>query len=68
MLVSDHAQVCSKNDPYYLGDLMGVNVRVMEDLGFTVLKKDKEVKELREIDWEKTKAIAIRENDIYIDQ
>ncbi len=66
MLVSDHAQVCSKNDPYYLGDLMGVNVRVMEDLGFTVLKKDKEGKELREIDWEKTKAIAIRENDIYI--
>ena len=66
ILVSDHAQVCSKHDPYYLGDLMGVNVRIMEQLGFTVLKKDENGKELREIDWEKTKAIAIRENDIYI--
>jgi predicted AlkP superfamily phosphohydrolase/phosphomutase len=66
LLVSDHAQVCSKNDPYHLGDLMGVNVRVMEELGFTTLKKDENGNELHEIDWEKTKAVAVRENDIYI--
>lgn len=38
----------------------------MEELGFTTLKKDEHGQELREIDWTKTKAIAIRENDIYI--
>ncbi|MDU2293113.1 MAG: alkaline phosphatase family protein [Clostridiales bacterium] len=66
MLVSDHAQVCPQHKPTWLGDLLGVNVRIMEELGFTVLKKDEDGKELREIDWDKTKAIAIRENDIYI--
>lgn len=66
LLVSDHAQVCPQHKPTWLGDILGVNVRVMEELGFTTLKKDENGKELREIDWEKTKAIAIRENDIYI--
>lgn len=66
MLVSDHAQVCPEHEPDWLGDILGVNVRVMEKLGFTVLKKDENGKEMRAIDWEKTKAIAIRENDIYI--
>lgn len=38
----------------------------MQELGFTALKTDENGNELREIDWSKTKAIAIRENDIYI--
>ena len=66
MVVSDHAQVCPQHSPTWLGDLLGVNVRIMEELGFTTLKKDEHGQELREIDWTKTKAIAIRENDIYI--
>lgn len=66
LLVSDHAQVCPAHIPPCLGDILGVNVRVMQELGFTVLKTDDEGNELREIDWSKTKAIAIRENDIYI--
>ncbi len=66
MVVSDHAQVCPQHSPTWLGDLLGVNVRIMEELGFTTLKKDEHGQELREIDWAKTKAIAIRENDIYI--
>lgn len=66
LLVSDHAQVCPVNLPTYLGDILGVNVRIMQELGFTALKTDENGNELREIDWSKTKAIAIRENDIYI--
>ena len=66
IITSDHAQVCSKHIPPYLGDVLGVNVRVMQELGYTVLKTDENGNELREIDWEKTKAVAVRENDIYI--
>ena len=66
LLVSDHAQVCPTHSPTFFGDLLGVNVPIMEELGFTVLKRDENGNKLKEIDWEKTKAIAIRENDIYI--
>lgn len=38
----------------------------MQELGFTELKKDENGNELREIDWEHTKAVAIRTNHIYI--
>ena len=66
ILTSDHAQVCPANGTIKLGDLLGVNVRIMQELGLTVLKTDENGNELREIDWKKTKAVAIRENDIYI--
>jgi len=66
IITSDHAQVCSKYDPPYLCDTLGVSVKVMQELGYTVLKKDENGNDMREIDWEKTTAIAIRENDIYI--
>lgn len=63
---SDHAQVASKHDIPFLGEIAGVNVRVMQELGFTVLKTDENGNELPEIDWEKTRAIAQREGHIYI--
>lgn len=66
VITSDHGQVCSKHEPVGLGDVQGVNVTVMEELGYTVVKRDENGNRLREIDWEKTRAIAIRENDIYI--
>ena len=50
MLVSDHAQVCSQHGTIFLGDLVGINVRIMQELGFTALKTDETGKELREID------------------
>ena len=65
-IVSDHAQVCPENDPPLIGDITGVNVRVMQELGFTVLKYGPNGEELREIDWEKTRAIASRGNHIYL--
>ena len=65
-IVSDHAAVCPEHEPVMMGDMVGVNVRVMEELGFTALKKDASGQELREIDWAHTKAIAQRGNHIYI--
>ena len=65
-LISDHGQVCSAHVPPMLGDMAGVNVRLLEELGYTHLKKDENGNELREIDWSKTTAIANRGNHIYI--
>ena len=65
-LFSDHAQVCPAHKPPMIGDMAGVNVRVMEELGYTFMKRDADGNELREIDWSRTKAIANRGNHIYI--
>lgn len=65
-VLSDHAQVAPKHRPPMICDMSGVNVRVMEELGYTYLKRDQNGVELREIDWERTKAIANRECNIYL--
>ena len=65
-MVSDHAQVCPLNSPPMIGDLMGCNIRVMGELGYTVLQKDENGQELPEIDWSKTRAVATRGTHIYI--
>ena len=65
-IVSDHAQVCPKHDAVGLGDMNGINVAVMKELGLTVLKKDENGKDLPEIDWSKTVAVAPRSNQIYL--
>lgn len=66
LVTSDHGQCCPEHMPCQIGESGGVSVRVMQELGFTELKKDAEGNELREIDWEHTKAVAIRTNHIYI--
>lgn len=66
IVTSDHAQVCPSHDLPALGETSGVNVRLMQELGFTALKHDENGNELREIDWEHTKAIASRGTHIYI--
>lgn len=66
LIVSDHGQVCPEHLPPYLGDDAGVNLRVMEELGYTHIKVDADGNELHEIDWERTKAVANRANHIYI--
>ena len=67
IVTSDHGLLCSEEDELpYLGEGFVMNVGVMRDLGYTVLKKDENGKELREIDWEKTTAVAPRGNHIYI--
>lgn len=66
MIVSDHAQACPEYGPMAIGEPVGVNVRLMEELGYTAVKKDENGNDLHEIDWENTKAVAVRGNHIYI--
>ena len=66
LLFSDHGQVCPKYDFPLIGDIVGINIRVMQELGLTALKVDENGNELKEIDWSKTRAIAIRGNHIYL--
>ena len=65
-LMSDHAQVCPKHDFPLIGDIVGVNVRVMQELGLTALKKDENGNDMKEIDWKNTYAVASRANHIYL--
>ena len=67
IVTSDHGLLCSEEDELpYIGEAFVMNVGVMKELGYTVLKKDEDGNELREIDWEKTTAVAPRGNHIYI--
>ncbi len=66
-IVSDHGLIITEEEhPPMIGDAFGCNVRVMEELGYTVLKKDAQGKEIREIDWAKTRAVATRGGHIWI--
>lgn len=67
LVVSDHGLTCSSEEHVPLiGDPFGVNAIMMQELGYTTLMKDENGNDLREIDWSKTKAVAIRGNYIYI--
>ena len=65
-IVSDHGLLVGENVPPILGEYGGLNLGVMEELGYTVRKKDADGNPVDEIDWEKTRAIQIRSNYIYI--
>ena len=65
-IFSDHGQVAPPHDVPLIGDIAGINAGLMSELGYTVLKKDNNGNNLREIDWSKTKAVAQRESYIYI--
>lgn len=66
-IVSDHGLVTTVQDePPLIGDAYGVNVRVMQELGYTALETDENGKEIRKIDWSKTKAVATRAGHIWI--
>lgn len=66
LITSDHGLLVSEEHAPLLGDAFGTNVRILEELGFTVLKKDENGNDLKQIDWEKTTAVAPRGNSIYI--
>ena len=65
MVVSDHAQVCPTWGIRGLGDT-GLNVQMMEELGYTVLERDENGKRKKRVDWTKTRAVANREMHIYL--
>ncbi|MDO4280516.1 MAG: hypothetical protein Q4C56_02690 [Peptococcaceae bacterium] len=49
-----------------MGDAFGVNAKVMDELGLTVLKRDENGNILKEIDWSKTRAVATSTNHIFL--
>lgn len=65
-IISDHALVCSEHERPEIGDVVGLNVGLLRELGFTEVLKDENGNDLAEIDWTKTKAVASRANQIYI--
>ena len=67
-IVSDHGLICDTNfeGPALMGDAFGVNAKIMNDLGFTVLKHDEDGNLIKEIDWTKTKAVATGTNHIFL--
>lgn len=67
MIFSDHGLLTpEKEEKPLIGDAFGCNVKVMQELGFTILKKDENGNDIKEIDWEKTRAVATRGGQIYI--
>lgn len=68
IITSDHGLVCAEEEEpaVPVGDPFGVNIKVMQELGYTVMKKDADGNDLREIDWSKTTAVAQRGIYIYL--
>ena len=66
IIFSDHAQVASKHDLPLLVDINGICTPVMEELGYTVLKRDENGNRIGEIDWTKTRAVMQRDGHIYL--
>lgn len=65
-VLSDHGLIVGENVPPILGEYGGLNTKVMEELGYTVMKKDENGNSTNEVDWEKTRAVQIRSNYIYV--
>ena len=67
IITSDHGLLIEREEePALMGDAFGVNAKVMDDLGLTVLKRDADGNITKEIDWDKTIAIAPRTCHIYL--
>lgn len=65
-IVSDHGLLVGEHVPPILGEYGGLNTGIMEELGYTVMKKNAEGNAIDEVDWEKTRAVQTRSNYIYI--
>jgi len=66
IICSDHALVGGKHMPPLIGDMLGLNVGLMKELGYTVMLKDENGKDTEEVDWSKTRAFAMQGTGIYI--
>lgn len=66
MIVSDHGLIALEEEAGVIGEMTGINVPIMQELGYTILKKDENGNDIREIDWEKTTAIQSRGDHIWI--
>jgi len=66
MIFSDHGQVSPKHGSVPIFDINNVCTIYMEQLGYTVLKRDENGERIPEIDWTKTTAVMQREGHIYL--
>ena len=67
LVVSDHGIIIPTEDfTPVIGDGFGLSVPVMRELGYTVMKKDENGNDLKEIDWSKTRAVQIHSTYIYL--
>lgn len=67
VVTSDHGLLVNEEEHCaMMGDPFGINAAVMDELGYTVLKRDVEGNRLKEIDWNKTRAVASRGNHIWL--
>lgn len=67
IVTSDHAQVAPAHKPPLIGDMCSViNAGLMIELGYTVMVKDENGNNTKEIDWSKTRAVSQQGNDIFI--
>ena len=65
-IFSDHAQVAPAHEVPALMDLNSICTPLMEEMGYTVLKRDENGNKIGEIDWTQTKAVLQREGHIYL--
>ncbi len=63
-IFSDHSLICRQEDNHFIADNYGMNVGVMEKLGYTVMTTNE--KGQRDVDWAKTRAVQQRSNSIYV--
>lgn len=67
LLFSDHSLICREHEHnHFIGDNFGINTGLMQELGYTALKKDANGNPTPEIDWANTRAIQQRSNSIFI--
>ena len=66
MVFSDHAQVCPEAEAHVIGESCGICVDPLRSMGYTVMKKDENGKDMPEVDWSKPRAVQTRSNSIYI--
>ena len=66
IITSDHGLITQEYHGVILGEIHGVNVPVMAQLGYTVMVKDENGNDTKEIDWSKTRAVAVRGDHIYV--
>ncbi len=66
IVVSDHGQTCPEYSPNTICITPMMDGVTLKNLGYTVLKKDENGRELPEIDWSKTQAVNWRMGEIWI--
>lgn len=67
IITSDHGLLVRNEETFpAFGDPFGINAKIMYELGYTALKKDKNGNLKHEIDWSNTTAVASRGNHVYV--